>query len=370
MRNPIPIAEPIFSEKEKIYLLKCLETGWISSQGEFVSQFEQKFSQFIGCKYGISTANGTMALQLALQALDLQPGDEVIVPTLTFGATANAVIQCGGVPVFVDSEPIYWNVDFKDIKRNITKKTKGIIVVHLYGHPVDMNPILEIAENYNLWVIEDAAEAHGAEYYKKKVGSIGDIGCFSFFANKIITTGEGGMCVTNSQKLADQMRMIRDHGMSFKKKYWHEVVGSNYRLTNLQAAIGLAQLERIDEFINRKKAIAKLYTKKLYALTQLGVRLPREAEWAKSVWWMYNILLPHKSKRQDIMRKLQKVGIETRPFFYPLHKMPAFSNYPVSNFLKNAPAISYRGITLPTALTLTNEEIEYISTKLKDAIQT
>ncbi|MEM1515795.1 MAG: DegT/DnrJ/EryC1/StrS family aminotransferase, partial [Candidatus Bathyarchaeia archaeon] len=257
----IPIAEPVLTGNEEKYVVECVKTGWISSKGKFVDQFEEKFASYIGVNHSIAVSSGTAALHLALAALNIQPGDEIIMPTFTMIACANVAKYLGAKPVLVDSEISTWNIDPEKIEEKITGKTKVIMIVHIYGHPVNMDPIKKIAERHGLYVIEDAAEAHGAEYKGKKVGSMGDIGCFSFYANKIITTGEGGMITTNNSEIAEKVRKLRDQGYNVNLRKWlvHDILGYNYRLTNLQAAIGLAQLERIEEFVNRHRENAYYY---------------------------------------------------------------------------------------------------------------
>ena len=252
----IPVAEPSFDEEELKNVVEAVKTGWISSKGKFVKEFEENFANFIGTKYGVATMNGTAALHLALKALNISKGDEVVIPDLGFIATANSVTYCNAKPILVDSHPDYWCIDPFKIEEKITQNTKAIIPVHLYGHPCDMDPIMEIAESHNLYVIEDAAEAHGAEYKGKIVGGFGDINCYSFFANKVITTGEGGMCLTDNDELYQKMILLRDHGMNPQKRYWHDFIGFNYRMTNLQGAVGVAQLKKIDKFLEKKRLIA------------------------------------------------------------------------------------------------------------------
>ena len=325
MKKMIPVAEPLFDGNEKKYLLDCINSGWISSVGKYVKKFENEFASYIGCKYGIAVHTGTAALHLSIAALDIGCGDDVIIPTLTFAATANAVLYVGAKPILVDVEKETWNIDPKSIKNAITEKTKAIIPVHLYGHPCDMDTIEKIAKDHNITIIEDAAEAHGAEYKGKKVGGIGIVNCFSFFGNKIITTGEGGICVCNDAVIAERIAKLRDHGMSRDKKYWHDEIGFNYRMTNLQAAVGVAQLERINIFLEKKREIAQMYNLYLSGLEELI--LPIEKEWAKSAYWMYSILLRKESchiSRDNLIAALRKNGIETRPIFYPLHKMPPY----------------------------------------------
>ncbi|MCW3132482.1 MAG: DegT/DnrJ/EryC1/StrS family aminotransferase [Candidatus Methanospirare jalkutatii] len=353
----IPVAEPYIGDEELKNVIEAVKSGWISSKGKFIEEFEREFAKYCGVKYGVATANGTVALHLALKALGIGKGDEVIVPTLTFVATANAVTYCGAKPVFVDSHPEYWCIDPEKIEEKITPRTKAIIPVHLYGHPCDMDQIMEIARNYSLYVIEDAAEAHGAEYKSKKVGSFGDISCFSFYGNKMITTGEGGMCLTNNEELAERMRNLRDHAMSKNRKYWHETIGFNYRMTNLQAAVGVAQLKKLDEFVEKKRQIAKWYAEELKEFEEKRlIRLHPETEWAKCVYWMYSILIENKAKvnRNELMKKLEDMGIETRPFFVPMHLLPIYNS---NERLPIAEELAKKGINLPSSVTLTEDII-------------
>lgn len=365
----IPVAEPELGGNEKKYILDCLDTNWISSKGKYIEKFEDAFAKYIGSSYSVSSSNGTTALHLALLALGIKKRDEVIVPNLTFIASANVVVYAGAKPILVDVEEKTWNIDPNEIERNISKNTKVIMAVHLYGHPADMNSIMGIAKKYNLTVLEDAAEAHGAEVLIglpknwKKVGSIGEIGCFSFYGNKIITTGEGGMIVTDNKQFADKMRILRDHGQHPQRRYYHTVVGYNYRMTNLQAAIGLAQLERIKKFIEKKRVIANFYTKKLKNVK--GITLPPDEKWAKNVYWMYSIIVdkPFTLRRNELMEILRQNNIETRPFFYPVSYMPPYKNTAYND--KNAEYLSKHGINLPSSVTLNNSDIERICTIIK-----
>lgn len=363
-RQKISVASPILNGNEKKYVLDCIETAWISSNGKYIREFEDKFATFCNVKHSISCCNGTVALHLPLLAYGVGPGDEIIVPTLTYIATANAVVYCGAKPVLVDSEPITWNIDPVKIEEKITKNTKGIIVAHLYGHPVDMDPIMDIAKKYNLFVIEDAAEAHGALYKNRKVGSIGDVGTFSFFGNKIITTGEGGMIVTNNDELNEKIRLLKGQGMDPQRRYWFQIVGYNYRMTNIEAAIGLAQLEKISWHLNKRREVADLYYKHLSELSDY-IELPIEREWARHSFWMFSILLKDRVKisRDEFMGLLDSDGIETRPIFYPMHVMPPYfekeNNYPVANL------VSSRGMNIPSHGLLSEEDIQYIASRVK-----
>jgi len=360
----IPLAEPDLTGNEIKYLNQCINSSWISSKGEFINKFEDSFAAFIGSKYAISTSNGTTALHLALVSLGIGKGDEVIVPDLTFIATANSVVYTGARPVLVDVERETCNIDPNKIVIKITKNTRAILVVHLYGYPANMKKILEIGQKYNLKIIEDAAEAHGARInieprtkyqgHWPMVGSIGDVGCFSFYGNKIITTGEGGMIVTNNKAVADKIRLLRDHGQDKVKRYYHKVIGYNYRMTNMQAAVGLAQLERINEFIKKKREIAELYNKLLKGVP--GLILPTETKLAKNVYWMYCLIidLPYPKTRDQLIKILDKENIETRPFFYPLHVLPP---YRTSGDFNTASYLSKHGINLPSAVTIKEKDI-------------
>jgi len=358
----IPVAEPDIGEDELKNVTEAVKSGWVSPKGPFVGEFEKKFSSYIGVKYGIATSNGTAALHLALTALEIGRKDEVIVPTLTFASVANAVIYTGAKPVFIDSHPDYWCINPEKIEDKISKRTKAIMPVHLYGHPCDMDAIMKIAKNNDLYVVEDCAEAHGAEYKSKKVGSFADIACFSFYGNKIITTGEGGMCLTNDEDLAQKMKLLRDHGMNVEKRYWHEVVGFNYRMTNLQAALGVAQLKKIDTFIEQKRKIAKLYNSLLKDIR--GVTPHPEMHWAKNVYWLYSILIDEESygiSRDELMEKLAKNGVETRRFFYPVHLMPPYKKYAANYQFLVAERLSSSGINLPSSVKLTEKEVRKVT---------
>jgi len=353
-RVRLPVAEPSLGEKELLYVTECVLTGWVSSAGKFVTQFEEMFAEFCSTRYAIATSSGTAALHLALLALDIGPGDEVIVPTLTFIATANAVTYTCARPVFVDSEPETWNIDPIRIEEAITPHTKAVIPVHLYGHPADMDPILEIAARHGLAVVEDAAEAHGAHYKGRCVGGIGDIGTFSFYGNKIITTGEGGMIVTNRADLAEKIRTLRNHGMSSERRYYHAMLGYNYRLTNLQAAIGVAQMEKVEAILADKQRIARAYTAGLQAVP--GICLPPHASRADNVYWLYSILVEPDvfgRTRDELMAYLKEEDIETRPLFPPVHTQPV---YDTGQRLPVAEHLAATGLSLPSAVGLRPED--------------
>jgi len=355
----IPVYKPSIGKKELEYVTQAVKSTWISSKGEFLDKFEKEFAKFCQTKYAVATCNGTVSIHLALAALGIGKGDEVIVPTFTYVASVNAITYTQAKPVFAESEKDSWNLDPNDIEKRITSKTKAIMAVHLYGHPCNMGPILKIAKKYKLCVIEDAAESHGALYKGKKVGSIGDVGSFSFFGNKTITTGEGGMIVTNNKKIADKARHLRGQGVSLKKNYWHDEIGFNYRMTNIAAAIGLAQLEKIEKIIAKKRTIAKKYFKELSNVKELV--LQPEMPWAKNVFWMVSVLTPKKD-RDKLMKHLLDNGIDSRPFFYPAHIMPIYKEnkkYPT------AEDIAARGINLPSFPELTKKEIEKITKVIK-----
>jgi len=289
MKPHIPVAAPALVGNEKKYVMDCLDSSWISSNGQYIERFESAFAEFCKVKHALSCANGTAALHLALLALGIGPEDEVIVPTLTFVATANAVMYCGARPVFVDSEPETWNLDPMLLEQCISSRTRAIIVVHLYGHPVDMDQVIAVARKHGLFIIEDAAEAHGAEYKGQRVGSLGDIATFSFYGNKIVTTGEGGMVVTNHDELASRVRQLKGQGMAPGRRYWFPMVGYNYRMTNIEAAIGLAQLEKVDWHLSRRREIATEYSHFLKRIP--GISMQPEKEWARNAYWMISIVL-------------------------------------------------------------------------------
>jgi len=364
--NRISIAQPRLAGNERKYVLDCLDTNWISSIGKYIGAFEHSFASFCGVKNAIAANNGTTALHLALVALDLKPGDEVIIPTVTYIATANAVRYCGATPVLVDVCAHTMNIDPAQIEHRITPRTKGIIPVHLYGHPADMTRINEIADRHRLWVVEDAAEAHGAEVRGRKVGGLGTCATFSFFGNKIITTGEGGMITTDDDALAAKLRLFRGQGMDPKRRYWFPVVGYNYRMTNIQAAIGLAQMETIDQALADRNTLATWYDAALKPL-QDQVVLPRQDDWAKQVYWMYNIFLRggDEHRRDAVMRQLDDAGIETRPVFYPMHVLPPYkedTSYPVAD------EWAQRGINLPTHRELSQADVARIAKSLAAAL--
>ncbi|MEX0895731.1 MAG: DegT/DnrJ/EryC1/StrS family aminotransferase [Patescibacteria group bacterium] len=362
----IPVNEPIISPLAKNYVLDCLDTGWVSSAGTYITRFEKDFADYIGVKYATAVSNGTTALHLALDAIGLKPGDEVIIPNLTIISCALAPIYLQAKPVLVDVQRETGNLDPKQLESQITKKTKAIMIVHLYGHPVDFDEIKLIAQKYNVPIIEDAAEAHGARYKNQAAGSLGDIACFSFYANKIITTGEGGMVVTNNKKYHEIIELKKNLAHSPKKRFFHEIIGYNYRLTNMQAALGAAHLQEIEAYIQKKRRMVELYNHHLADIPELI--LPAEKADVQSVFWMYNIRLKQKANtsRDKLMEQLAKKGIETRSYFHPMHMQPILRSYvkknqkfPISEELASS------GFYLPSGLTITENQIKYVANELK-----
>jgi perosamine synthetase len=366
----IPVCIPLLGEKELLYVTDCIKTNWISSKGKYVEDFQTKFAKYCNCKYGITTTNGTTAIHLALSSIGLKKNDEIIVPAFTMIGSVFPIVYCRAKPVLVDAESETWNMNVNQIEEKITRRTKAIMPVHIYGHPCDMDPIIETAQKYGLYIVEDAAEAHGAEYKGRKVGGIGDVGCFSFYANKIITCGEGGMVVTNDEKIARHASALKDLSFSDGKErtYLHSEIGYNYRMTNLQAAVGLAQLERVDELVERRRKNALHYSQLLKNTS--GLRLPTEKDWARNVYWMYSILVEPDFGlgRDELMAQLAKKGIETRAFFIPMNKQPVFKNM---NWFKDehypiAEELSKKGLYLPSSSGLREEEIRFVCNSIND----
>jgi perosamine synthetase len=359
----IPVFAPWLSENVRRYVLDCVDTGWISSLGEYVPRFEHDFARFCEARHAVATSNGTTALHLALATLGIGAGDEVLVPDLTFVATANVVRYTGATPVLVDADPVTWTLDPADAARKVTARTRAILPVHLYGHPADLDPLLALARAHGLRLVEDAAEAHGARYKGRRVGALGDLGAFSFYGNKIITTGEGGMLVTGDPELAERARFLRDHAMDPRRRYYHPEVGFNYRMTNIQAAIGCAQLEQAEAILQRRKAIAAAYEAGLARLPGLA-RPPAEA-WAENVYWMYSVLVePAFGRSRDAVGDgLRARGVDSRPFFVPLHELPPYRTdapFPVTTRLART------GLNLPSGTGLTAEEIAVVCRALRE----
>ncbi len=353
----IPVYCPAIGEKEKKNVMECLDSTWISSKGKFIKEFEEHFASYIGTKYGAAVNNGTTALHLALLALGIGEGDEVIVPSLTYVASVNTIYYTGAIPVFVDSLSDTWQMDPGDIEKKITKRTRAIVVVPLYGYPCDMSRIMKIAKENDLFVIEDCAEAIGSEYKGKRVGSFGDIACFSFFGNKTITTGEGGMVLTNDQTLYERSCRLKDQGTAKDREYWHDIIGYNYRMTNICAAIGLAQLERVEEFIEKKIEIAEYYIDHLKD-TPLICHKKQQEDDIRHTYWMFSVLAKDVEDRTALRKHLKEDGIETRPAFYPAHTLPMYSSK--YQRLQTAETIGWCGINLPSWPMLKEEQLEFI----------
>ena len=368
INKKIPVFDFKLGDKEKEYVNDCLETSFIA-QGSYVKDFEKKFSKFVNCEYGITTTSGTTALHLACKTLGIGEGDQVLVSSSTNMASAFSVDYCGAIPFPIDIKKETWQMDVTKIEEKINEKTKAIMAVHLFGHPVDMDPVLKISKKYNLKIIEDCAEAHGVEYKGKKVGSIGDIGAFSFYANKNITSGEGGMIVTNSERLAEKARSLKSLGYGKINKFMHENIGFNYRLPNISAAIGLAQLEKIEKIFDEKKRIYERYTKNLQNIK--GINIPKIEKWVtRYIMWVYNIYLDKNfpTSRDNLVKKLQEKNIETRNAFVPINKqIVLIKKYALfqENECPNANFIMQNGFYLPSGNTLTNEDIDYICDEIK-----
>jgi perosamine synthetase len=374
----IPVNEPALGEKELEYAAECIRTGWISSAGAFIERFESEWAAFCGMRYGVAVSNGTVALQVAVDCLDLAPGDEVIMPSFTIISCAQAVTQAKGVPVLVDSDPRTWCMDVSQVADRVTPRTRAVMPVHIYGHPVDMDPLLDLAEKHGLTIIEDAAEVHGGEYLSRRgaapvwrrCGGMSDLSTFSFYANKLITTGEGGMILANEPRLADRARSLRNLCFRPERRFYHTELGYNGRMTNLQAALGVAQIQRMDQIIARKRWMGAAYTERLAGIA--GLQLPVEEPWARQVYWMYGLLLDESSDYDAVSfaRRLHDEGVETRPFFLGMHEQPVFQqmglflgeHYPV------AERLARQGLYLPSGLGLTEQQLEEVCTAVRKAL--
>jgi perosamine synthetase len=376
----IPVNEPLLNGNEKKYLNECIDSGWVSSEGPFVKRFEQQMSAAVGRRHGISVCNGTAALELAVAALGLEPGDQIVMPTFTIISCAAAIVRYGCVPLLVDSDPVTWNMDVEQLKKKIeneikvkgNKKLKAIMVVHIYGLPVDMDPVLELAQRYGLKVIEDAAEMHGQTYRGRPCGSLGDLSIFSFYPNKHITTGEGGMVIVDDAFLAERCRSLRDLCFQPHKRFVHDELGFNFRMTNMQAALGVAQLERLNEFVQRKRRMGRRYTDLLRWVEGLEL-MPEATDYAENIYWVYGMVLkddvPFDAK--EAMRRLGEKGIGTRPFFWPMHEQPVLQKmglfggetYPV------AERLAQRGFYIPSGMALTDEQMEAVAEAVKDLMK-
>lgn len=362
----IPVNVPLLDGNEKKYLIECIDSGWISSEGPFVKKFEFEFSKYIGKKYGISVSNGSVALDLAVLSLGIGKGDEVILPSFTIISCASAIIRAGAIPVVVDCDPLTWNMDVSQIESKITKKTKAIMVVHIYGLPVDMDPVIKLAKDYKLFIIEDAAEAHGLEYKNKKCGSFGDVSAFSFYSNKHVTSGEGGMILTDNPEIYERCSSLKNLCFKKEQRFIHDEMGWNYRFTNLQAAVGLAQLEKLDEHLLIKKKMGKIFTNKLKSIDAIQLPIPKTS-YAENNYWVYGIVVKdRKNNAINISKKLFEKGVQTRPFFWPIHKQPILKkmglfnkiNLPVSEF------IALNGLYLPSGFYLPNDDLKFVCEKV------
>jgi perosamine synthetase len=364
MADMIPVNEPDLTGNERKYLNECIDTGWISSEGPFIREFEARFAARVGRRHGIAVCNGSAALDAAVAALDIGPGDEVILPTFTIISCAAAVSRLGATPVVVDCDPKTWNMDVTAIESRVTERTRAIMPVHIYGLPVDMSPLLDIAKRHNLLVIEDAAEMIGQTYRDKPCGSFGDISTFSFYPNKHVTTGEGGMIVTDDDALAERCRGLRNLAMKAPRRFVHDEIGWNFRMTNMQAALGLAQLERLDEFVPRKRRIFDRYTTLLSDIPSL--QLPVACtEYAKNINWVYGVVISDDVPfdADEAMKLLGEKKIATRPFFWPMHEQPVYRNAGLFDGEKypNAERIARRGFYLPSGLSLRDDQIDRVS---------
>ena len=366
----IPVNEPLIGERETTYVLDCMRSGWISSEGPYVARFEEAWARYCGVSHGVAMTSGTAALFAACDALRLRPGDEVIMPTFTIIGCAQAVIAAGATPVLVDSDPRTWCMDVAEVAARVTPRTRAIMAVHIYGHPVDMDPLRDLARRHGLAIIEDAAEAHGATYRGARTGSLGDIACFSFYANKILTTGEGGMVLTDDALLAERARSYRNMAFRPERRFYHTETGFNYRMTALQAAVGLAQVEDIEPRVRRKRQIGARYNELLAGVPMIAT--PAEQPWATNVYWMYGIVLDETSgyDAAEFAQRLSRRGVTTRPFFLGMHEQPvlrerglfAGEHYPV------AERIAKYGLYLPSGLTLTDEQQQHVADAVREEI--
>ena len=367
----IPVNEPLLSGNEKQYIQDCIDTGWISSEGSFVQRFEQTLSQHLDRKFGVAVSSGSAALDVAVSALEIGPGDEVIMPTFTIISCASAVIRAGAIPVLVDCDPDNWNMSIDDIEDKITSRTAAIMAVHIYGLPVDMNPVFDLAKKYNLKIIEDAAELLGQTYYKKPCGSLGDISTFSFYPNKHITTGEGGMVITDDPRLAERCRSLRNLCFQSTQRFVHEELGWNYRMTNIQAALGVAQLEKLDEHLSIKRKIGKKYTELLDKIEEIKLPLS-ETEYTENIYWVYGVVLeddfPFDAKH--VMKQLADHKIGTRPFFWCMHEQPVFKKMGLfeNETFPAAERLARRGFYLPSGLALREDQLERVADTLNKVL--
>ncbi len=376
----IPVCEPVLGQEEIEYVTDCLPSGWISSSGEYLSRFEQTWAAWCGMEYGIAVSSGTAALHLAVAELDLQPGDEVILPTFTIISCALAVVKCGGIPILVDSKPDTWCLDVDQVASQIGPRTRAIMAVHIYGHPADMDSLRELASRFGLALIEDSAEAHGARYLSghgtnsamwRNCGGLGDISTFSFYANKLVTTGEGGMVLTSNARSAQRLRELRNLCFGREHRFEHADIGHNYRLTNMQAAVGLAQANRIDETVAVKRKLASTYTERLRGNPHL--ELQAEADWAQSVFWVFGIVLRETAgiDATELARRMFDAGVETRPFFLGMHEQPVFRDrgFFQEDRFPIAERLARQGLYLPSGVGLTQDQVDQVCQTLETALR-
>ncbi len=372
MNKFIPVNTPLTNGKEKEYLIEAIDTGWISSEGPFVQEFEKKFAEKVGRKFAVAVTSGSAALEVAISALGIAAGDEIILPTFTIISCAAPIVRIGAYPIVVDADPLTWNMDINQIKDKITSRTKAIMVVHIYGLPVDMDPVIRLAKKNGLKIIEDSAEALGLCYKGRACGSFGDVSTFSFYPNKLVTTGEGGMIATNDENIAKQCHSLRNLCFQTEKRFIHEELGWNFRMTNIQAALGLAQLERFEEFINKKRHMGKTYTERLQKID--GIQLPLEkTDYAENIYWVYGLVLEDdmRCNSEEIMKKLKEKNIGSRPFFWPLHEQPIFLKLGIFRDVvcPVAEGLARRGFYIPSGLGLKEEEIDRVSDAIGNILQ-
>ncbi len=365
----IPVNEPILDGNERKYLNECIDTGWISSDGPYIRQFEQGMATLAGRKYGVAVCNGSAALDVAVAALGIHAGDEVIIPSFTIISCALPIVRAGAIPVVIDSDPVTWNMDVSKIEKQITSRTKAIMVVHIYGLPVDMDPVLELAARYGLWVIEDAAEMHGQTYKDRPCGSFGSLSTFSFYPNKHITTGEGGMVVMDDKNLFERSQSLRNLCFQAKRRFVHEEMGWNLRMSNLQAAVGCAQLERLKDTVKRKREIGKRYTENLNGVS--GIRLPiKKTTYSENIYWVFGMVLDDDIPfdANEAMARLGAMGIATRPFFWPMHEQPVFRKMGLFDGISCpvAERLARRGFYVPSGVGITNEQIDQVSETVRN----
>ena len=376
----IPVNEPLLNGNEKKYLNECIDSGWVSSEGPFVKRFEQQMSAAVGRRHGIAVCNGTAALETAVAALGLEPGDQIAMPTFTIISCAAAIVRCGCIPLVVDSDPITWNMDVQQLKEKITteivtkgnRRIKAIMVAHIYGLPVDMDPVLELAARYGLKVIEDAAEMHGQTYRGRPCGSFGDLSTFSFYPNKHITTGEGGMVVGDDAALSERCRALRDLCFQPHKRFVHDELGFNFRMTNMQAALGVAQLERLEEFVSRKRRMGRIYTELLSGVGGLEL-MPASTPYAENIYWVYGMVLKDEVPfdAREAMRRLGERGIGTRPFFWPMHEQPVLHKRGlcIGESCPVAERLARRGFYIPSGMALTDGQMNEVVEGVKDLLR-